>query len=83
MCFKVTITADEPPPIIQIGPLNQTVPLQSKVSMLCQASGTPTPRIRWYRNGSPILGQGPRVKIFANGTLHIESKYLLLYIGKN
>ncbi|XP_069684562.1 roundabout homolog 2 isoform X2 [Periplaneta americana] len=74
--LQVTSVDDVPPPIVQIGPANQTLPLQSVATLPCQATGTPSPRIRWYKNGSPLAGQGTRVKVMESGTLHIDDLQL-------
>lgn len=66
---------DVPPPIVQIGPANQTLPLQSVATLPCQAIGTPQPRIKWYKNGSPLISQGARIKVMDSGTLHIDGEY--------
>lgn len=70
----MTSVADVPPPIVQMGPANQTLPLQSVATLPCQATGNPPPKVRWYKNGSPLMSQGPRVSVLENGTLHIDSK---------
>jgi hypothetical protein len=70
---------DVPPPIVQIGPANQTLPLQSVAMLPCQAIGTPQPRIKWYKNGSPLISQGPRIKVMDSGTLHIDGEDKSMY----
>ncbi|PSN32273.1 hypothetical protein C0J52_24864 [Blattella germanica] len=74
--LQVTSVDDVPPPIVQIGPANQTLPLQSVATLPCQAIGTPQPRIKWYKNGSPLVSQGTRVKVMDTGTLHIDDLQL-------
>jgi hypothetical protein len=78
---QVTSVDDVPPPIVQIGPANQTLPLQSVATLPCQAIGTPQPRIKWYKNGSPLISQGPRIKVLDSGTLHIDGEYMGAPIG--
>lgn len=73
--LEVTSLDDLPPPIIQIGPANQTLPLKSVAMLPCQASGTPSPRIKWYKNGSPLVSQSPRITVLDTGTLQIDGKY--------
>lgn len=63
-----------PPPIIQIGPANQTLPMGSVAMLPCRASGVPTPRIRWYKDGMP-LQTGQRLIIIQSGSLKIDSNY--------
>ena len=36
---QVTAMADEPPPIINVGPANQTLPLNTLAVLPCEASG--------------------------------------------
>nr|CAD7430496.1 unnamed protein product [Timema monikensis] len=74
--LQVTSINDVPPPIIQIGPTNQTLPLQSVASLQCRATGAPSPRIKWYKNGSPLNSQDSRITLMDEGTLHIENLQL-------
>ncbi|XP_049767979.1 protein sax-3-like [Schistocerca cancellata] len=74
--LEVTSVADVPPPIVEMGPANQTLPLSSVAALPCQATGTPPPRVRWYKNGSPLVSQGPRINVLDNGTLHIDNLQL-------
>ena len=37
--LEVTAMADEPPPIIDIGPANQTLPVNTLAILPCEASG--------------------------------------------
>nr|CAD7201378.1 unnamed protein product [Timema douglasi] len=74
--LQVTSINDVPPPIIQIGPTNQTLPLQSVASLQCRATGAPSPRIKWYKNGSPLNSQDSRITLMEEGTLHIENLQL-------
>ena len=39
MLVQVTAMADEPPPIINVGPANQTLPLNTLAVLPCEASG--------------------------------------------
>lgn len=71
--LQVTSVDDIPPPIIQIGPANQTLPMGSVAMLPCRATGTPTPRIRWYKDGMP-LQTGQRLIIVQSGSLKIDSK---------
>ncbi|KAF6202601.1 hypothetical protein GE061_002999 [Apolygus lucorum] len=69
--LQVRSAGDSPPPIIEFGPANQTLPVQSTAVMPCQVRGDPQPKVKWFKNGSP-LQQGDRITIF-NGTLEIDS----------
>ncbi|XP_039285448.1 roundabout homolog 2 [Nilaparvata lugens] len=71
--LQVTSLEDIPPPIVEIGPANQTLPLQSVATLPCRARGNPAPKIKWYKNGSPIDGsKAARVTIMPTGTLQID-----------
>ncbi|XP_075224149.1 roundabout homolog 2-like isoform X2 [Lycorma delicatula] len=71
--LQVTSMEDVPPPIVEIGPANQTLPLQSVATLPCQARGEPPPRIRWYKNGSPLDAKtSNRITIMPTGTLQID-----------
>ncbi|XP_068081370.1 roundabout homolog 2 [Anabrus simplex] len=74
--LQVTSMNDVPPPIIQIGPANQTLPLKSIATLPCQAIGSPLPKIKWYKNGSLLTDQGSRIVIMDSGTLHIDDLHL-------
>ena len=41
--LEVTAMADEPPPIIKVGPANQTLPVNTLAILPCEASGSPPP----------------------------------------
>lgn len=76
LMLQVTSVEDVPPPLVEVGPTNQTLPLQSVASLPCQARGSPPPRVRWYHNGSPISPRSsPRLTILPSGTLQIDGKY--------
>ncbi|RZF39633.1 hypothetical protein LSTR_LSTR001154, partial [Laodelphax striatellus] len=71
--LHVTSMEDIPPPIVEIGPANQTLPLQSVATLPCRARGSPAPKIKWYKNGSPIDGaKAARLTIMPTGTLQID-----------
>lgn len=61
-----------PPPIVELGPANQTLPLKSTASLPCRAVGTPTPKIRWHKDGV-FIEMGNRFTISNNGTLLIDN----------
>lgn len=74
--LQVTSVDDIPPPIIQIGPANQTLAIGNVAMLACRATGTPTPRIRWYKDGVP-LQTGQRLIIVQTGFLKIDGKSIL------
>ena len=57
---QVTAMADEPPPIIMVGPANQTLPLNTLAVLPCEASGeiiliqAPSRSIRVFSGGDLI-----------------------------
>ncbi|XP_053694709.1 roundabout homolog 2-like [Sabethes cyaneus] len=69
--LSVNLQDDRPPPLIQQGPVNQTLPIKSVAILPCRATGVPTPVISWYRDGIPILTTA-RINISDSGTLTIS-----------
>ncbi|KAL7041295.1 hypothetical protein ACKWTF_000713 [Chironomus riparius] len=69
---RLTISSqeDKPPPIIILGPVNQTLPVKSMVNLMCKASGHPTPVISWYLDGNPVVNSD-RINISDTGNLII------------
>ncbi|XP_045476032.1 roundabout homolog 1-like isoform X2 [Harmonia axyridis] len=61
---RLTITSkeDRPPPIILRGPSNQTLPVNSIASLICEATGNPKPVISWYKEGVPV-SNSPRINM--------------------
>ncbi|TMW49609.1 hypothetical protein DOY81_005313 [Sarcophaga bullata] len=55
---RTVVTVDTqyelPPPIIEQGPINQTLPVKSFVTLPCRTLGSPIPQVQWYLNGIPI-----------------------------
>ena len=77
--LEVTAVEDQPPPVIAMGPANQTLPVNTIAVLPCQAFGSPKPSIRWYRNGdgrpiSPEEDTEGRIMIEPSGTLVIDSE---------
>ncbi|XP_012531725.1 roundabout homolog 2 [Monomorium pharaonis] len=69
--LQVTSIEETPPPIIELGPANQTLPLKSVASLPCRAVGTPTPRVQWHKEGV-LVQSGGRITMAINGTLFID-----------
>ncbi|XP_014272769.1 roundabout homolog 2 [Halyomorpha halys] len=69
--LEVTSASDKPPPIIEIGPTNQTLPLQSFATLSCQVRSDPPARLRWTKDGVPIQ-DGDRITIHPSGVLRID-----------
>ena len=75
--LEVTAIEDQPPPIIVMGPANQTLPNNTIAILPCQATGQPKPTIKWFKNGNPIKEEASsRMTVQASGTLIIDSKCL-------
>ena len=74
--LEVTSLTNEPPPIIRVGPANQTLPVNTLAILPCEASGSPAPSVSWMKDVEPIsaLQFDPRITINATGSLKIESK---------
>lgn len=71
--LQVTSIAEIPPPIIEIGPTNQTLPKNSVATLPCRARGIPVPRIKWSRNGG-VLQFTNRIQLVQGGTLRIDGE---------
>lgn len=65
-----------PPPVIENGPSNQTLPLRSSVVLPCTTSGKQQATITWFKDDKPLVGKGPRIKIEADGSLSIQATEL-------
>ena len=66
--------ADVPPPIIKLGPVNQTLPQETSAMLPCEPLGTPQPMIKWLVNNKPIPLDDPRFVVLGSGTLQIDGK---------
>jgi roundabout axon guidance receptor 2 len=69
----VTPLEELPPPIVLMGPSNQTRPLGAVAVLPCIANGTPGPVITWYKDGESFL-LGHRVFTDDAGTLRINGE---------
>lgn len=67
----MTSVEEIPPPIIELGPANQTLPLKSEAWLPCRAVGIPTPRVHWHKEGV-LVQPGGRITMAINGTLFID-----------
>ena len=77
--INVAKEVDRPPPIIQLGPVNQTLPIRTEATLPCQASGGDT--ISWLKDGVPLSTMDDRRYQTDNeNTLTIKSEYTVFYI---
>ena len=65
---------DIPPPIIQIGPMNQTVAVHSTAILPCRAVGDPPPTIKWYKDSTLLTKQKNERITQISDTLQIAGK---------
>ncbi|KAL3208039.1 hypothetical protein MRX96_039316, partial [Rhipicephalus microplus] len=71
--LEVTVIADLPPPIIRLGPANQTLPVHTTAQLPCEAEGTPKPVVQWLYNGSPLnYEERRRLMLLECGMLQIK-----------
>ena len=72
----VSAVADAPPPIIKLGPANQTLPVDTMAMLPCEAYGSPQPLVKWLVNGKPIPLYDPRFVVLDSGTLQINGEII-------
>ena len=66
-----TANDPRPPPIIRIGPQNQTLPTSEVGFLRCEAIGVPLPRIQWFKDGYPVNSDA-RIMELSSGTLQLS-----------
>uniref|UniRef100_A0A669DW86 Roundabout guidance receptor 1 n=1 Tax=Oreochromis niloticus TaxID=8128 RepID=A0A669DW86_ORENI len=64
--------SDHPPPVIRQGPVNQTVSVDSTVTLGCQSVGTPTPAVHWKKDGVVVSPVDSRMSLTETGLLKIH-----------
>ena len=69
----VTVSAP-PPPVIEVGPANQTLPLGSPASLACSSTepGSQNLPLRWWKDGAPLALSVRMTQSGETGTLRIE-----------
>lgn len=72
--LQVTSSDEIPPPIIEIGPANQTLPKGSVAMLPCRSTGNPKPKVKWLYENAPIQLNN-RVQMVQSGTLRIDGEY--------
>lgn len=71
--LQVTSPDEIPPPIIEVGPANQTLPKGSVAMLPCRSTGNPRPKVKWMYGNAPIQ-LNSRVQMVQSGTLRIDGK---------
>lgn len=66
-----------PPPVIQIGPTNQTLPMHSAAILPCKTVGNPPPVIKWLKNSELLTKQKNNRILQISDILHIISEWAL------
>ncbi|XP_014235296.1 roundabout homolog 1-like [Trichogramma pretiosum] len=70
--YLAVISIEEvPPPIIEFGPSNLSLPLNTSALLNCRAVGTPTPKINWLKDDQ-IVQIGERITAISNGSLLLD-----------
>ncbi|KZS20672.1 putative Roundabout 2 [Daphnia magna] len=69
----ITVSAP-PPPVIEVGPANQTLPLGSPASLACSTTepGSQNLPLRWWKDGAPLALSVRMTQSGETGTLRIE-----------
>lgn len=70
--LNVTSIVDIPPPLIILGPVDQTLAEHTTAILPCDATGTPRPSLKWLLNGNPIPVSNGRFTVLDTGTLQID-----------
>lgn len=70
--FSFLAGSDHPPPVIRQGPVNQTVSVDSTVTLGCQSVGTPTPAVHWKKDGVVVSPVDSRMSLTETGLLKIH-----------
>ena len=71
----LTVNVADPAPAITTQPVSQGVVLGGSVTFVAAASGTPTPTLRWQKNGSNITGATNSSLTLANVKLSDVATY--------
>ncbi|XP_059143343.1 roundabout homolog 1-like isoform X3 [Physella acuta] len=60
------------PPVIVVGPKNQTLEAKDVAMLSCQGEGQPPPAIRWFKDGKALPYNDPHYMFLPSGTLQIS-----------
>ena len=78
-----------PPPIIQLGPVNQTVTLGNTLTLHCQFTARDKARVAWLKEGIPMefsdtdryyLTDGYNLQIKGGDIIVLASSQILFYL---
>ncbi|XP_022702332.1 protein sax-3-like [Varroa jacobsoni] len=72
--LEVSGLGDLPPPVIELGPVNQTIPEGQPATLPCETSGLPRPEVQWFFNNKDPIDEDDdeRFNIDSQGTLTIQ-----------
>ena len=74
--LEVTTLGYLPPPLIEVGPTNQTIPEGQPATLPCEVSGVPTPDVQWHFNKDVLDEEDEdRITIDSQGTLTIQGGF--------
>ena len=79
--LNVSSSADIPPPLIIIGPADQTLSEHTTAILPCETAATPQPT--WMFNNNPISLNNARFSVLDSGTLQIDGKHILQFAKLN
>ena len=74
--LEIVTVSSPPPPVIEVGPANQTLPLGSPASLACSATQPPNLPLRWLKDGAPLTLSVRMTQSGETGTLRIEDLQL-------
>ena len=73
MCIYVCPSLTDPPQILPNALSNVTIIENHRVTLSCPVTGTPRPRITWYKDAVLITGNEIGVRILADGGLQLDT----------
>lgn len=76
--LEVSGLGELPPPVIELGPVNQTIPEGQPATLPCETSGLPRPEVQWFFNNKDPIDEDDdeRFNIDSQGTLTIQGKFI-------
>ena len=77
--LSLKTSGQRPPPIIQLGPVNQTVSAGNSLTLHCQFTARDKARVAWLKEGIPIeFSDNDRYYLTDGYNLQIKGRILLL-----